>query len=184
MNDESEAREQFERAGLILPKVPASLLNAFHRIADWLYGSRDVDFWDMYSFSRYPMEAILGEAADYVAIGHVGHGINSYAMTYQLVYGPIACFVQSAWGGVYMDSDAVTAITREKLEKCSELVKLAERSVSPRQRLIVMDADFSEIMLCEYLPASFDTIQAKDWIEERRNSCSDPLSTAIRLLSQ
>jgi hypothetical protein len=155
----------------------------FHRIGDWLYGSRAVDFWDMYSFSKYPMEAILGETGDYVAIGHVGHGTNSYAITYQLVYGPIACFVQSAWGGIYMDTEAATARTRRKLEKCSELVKLAERRASRSPRLIVMDADFSEIRLSEFLPSSLDPIKAKEWIEVRRKSCSDPLSAAIRLLS-
>jgi hypothetical protein len=123
---ESEARELFEGAGLVLPTVPGSLRNRFHQIGDWLYGSRDIVFWDMYSFSKYPIEAILGETADYVAIGHVGHGINSYAITYQPVCGPIACFVQSAWGGIYMDREAATARTRGKLERCSELVKVAE----------------------------------------------------------
>ena len=179
-----EARELFERAGLVLPTVPTFLVNAFHRIGDWLYGSRDVDFWKMYSFWEYPLEAMVSEPPrDYVAIGHVGHGINSYAIAYQLVYGQIACFVQSAWGGVYMDSTAATAIARQKLEKCSELAKLAESGSYAGPRLIVMDGDFSGITLCEPLPSRLDAIQAKAWIEDRRESCSDPLSTAIQLLS-
>jgi len=185
---ESEARELFESAGLLLPHVPGPLLPTFHRIDQWLYGSRDIDFWDMYSFWKYPLEALLGDAPEYVAIGHVGHGVNSYAITYQLVCGPVACFVQSAWGGIYMDSKVATAATRDALRKCSQLASLIEDVADSGRRLLVMDGDFNEIRLCEWLPTSWDTSRTKDvmgreWLEQHRESSSEPLSTAIGLLS-
>jgi hypothetical protein len=138
----------------------------------------------MYTFNKYPLEAIRGRAPEYVAIGHVGHGINSYAITYQLVYGPVACFVQSAWGGAYMDRVAATFETREKLDKCSKLVELAERATNSMPRLLVIEAQFTEIQLCEWLPSLWDTYGARRWLDDRRQSCSDPLSRGIGLLSK
>jgi hypothetical protein len=57
----------------------------------------------MYMFGEYIEEAIAGETADYVAISHAGHGINSYGLNYHLVYRQVALFTQDGWGGGYMN---------------------------------------------------------------------------------
>jgi hypothetical protein len=135
----------------------------------------------MYGFKKYPLEAVRGKAPEYVAIGHVGHGINSYAITYHLVYGPVACFVQSGWGGVYMDRDIATTKTKALLKKCSRVAKLAEHS-SLIGRLLVMESEFSEVMLCEWLPPRLGGSASKAWLETHSNLTTDPLVTAVRLL--
>jgi hypothetical protein len=38
---------------------------------------------------------------DHVAFSHAGHAINSYALNYQLVDGPLAVIAQVGWGGGY-----------------------------------------------------------------------------------
>ena len=53
----------------------------------------------MYMFEDYISEALIGTAPDYVAFCHAGHGMNSYAINYHLVDGPLALFVQAPWGG-------------------------------------------------------------------------------------
>jgi hypothetical protein len=179
----AEAKRLFEDAGLLLPPVPSGLRAKFRRLDEWLYGSRAVIPLAMYLFEPYLLEAIHSKVPDYVAIGHLGHGINSYAITYQLVYGSIACFTQTAWGGVYGDPDSETAEARRQLEKCAQLVELAERSTGLDRRLIVVENPYNEVGICEWLPSPLGARAAKTWLDDHRNSCSDPLTSGIRRLS-
>jgi hypothetical protein len=49
----------------------------------------------MYAVGSFVEQALERRCAEYVAVGHAGHGVNSYAMHYFLVYGPLRPFVQA-----------------------------------------------------------------------------------------
>ena len=42
-------------------------------------------------------EAGTEPVADYLLLGHAGHGIQSYAIHYYVVRGPLALFLQIGW---------------------------------------------------------------------------------------
>jgi hypothetical protein len=44
---------------------------------------------EMYMFREYPEEVFVGNVIDYVAVTHSGYGVNSYAVSFHLVYGPL-----------------------------------------------------------------------------------------------
>ncbi len=116
------ARRLFEDAGLIAPPVPVALQLAFAEQERWVFATREMDPGAMYMFDRYVTEAVALPVDDYVAISHSGHGANSYGLNYHLVYGPIAIFAQTSWGGVYMDAEASAADVRRQLTQCAELI--------------------------------------------------------------
>jgi hypothetical protein len=93
----------FESNQLGLPPIPARFRPRLDRIGDWAYATRDISPIDMYLFG-YPQEAKQGWVPDYVAVSHAVHGVNSYAITYQLVSGPLALFAQVGYGGLYGDN--------------------------------------------------------------------------------
>ena len=66
----------------------------------------------MCAVEKFIEEALSNPDREYVAVGHAGHGINSYAMHYFLVYGPVALFAQLPWGGAYMDSTETARVIR------------------------------------------------------------------------
>ncbi len=107
----------FRNAGLPVPPVPASLRDAL-RVRDlWLWSTVEVDRMDMYLFTRYPVELLAPDAPDYIAISHGGHGMSSYSINYQLVLGPLAVFVQVAWGGVYEDQNRQAGLMRDRFAR-------------------------------------------------------------------
>jgi hypothetical protein len=93
----------FADAGLVAPPVPESLRPELRRLGPWNWSTREIDPFAMYMFGKYIEEAIAGRNADYIAVSHSGHGINSYGLNYHLVHGPVALFTQDGWGGGYMD---------------------------------------------------------------------------------
>ncbi|MFD1047412.1 hypothetical protein ACFQ1S_18620, partial [Kibdelosporangium lantanae] len=99
----------FGDAGLHAPPVPEVLRSGVREIRKWAFGTRDVVPNSMYLFKHYILEVLTGPVEDYVAVSHAGHGVNSYAVNYQLVHGPVAVFAQEGWGGIYYDREQATA---------------------------------------------------------------------------
>ena len=59
----------------------------------------------MYMVASLVDEVVKEDLEDYVAVSHAGHGVNSYSINYALVSGSLGLFLQTLWGGVYMDAD-------------------------------------------------------------------------------
>ena len=95
----------FQSAALPEPPIPERLRTDVYRIEEWCWATRPIDAMEMYMFREYPGEVLSGRVADYVAVSHAGHGANSYGISLHLVYGRLAVFVQTLWGGVYTDND-------------------------------------------------------------------------------
>lgn len=64
---------------------------------------------------------------EYILLSHSGHGVNSYAIQYYLVYGPLRMFLFLGWGGAYMDADANASNIRECFSLADEIVPAAKK---------------------------------------------------------
>ncbi|WP_406291340.1 hypothetical protein [Embleya sp. NBC_00896] len=140
MND---MESTFAGAGLAIPPVPDALRNQLAPRDRWLFATRGMRAFDMYMFERYPIEAVAEAVPDYFAVSHAGHGVNSYALNYHLVYGPLALFVQLPWGGVYMDGRRCAVDIGRAFTAAAELIRAADAvrdtlDVGSTHRLIVV----------------------------------------------
>jgi hypothetical protein len=110
------AQRTFEKAGLVLPVVPEDLVPRFKLRGDWDWATH-MRISAPYRSSGFHLAALLGllpaefqktfriPESDYLVIGHGGHGVNSYALSYYLVRGPLALFIDAMWGGAYTNNE-------------------------------------------------------------------------------
>ncbi len=77
-------------------------------------------------------------------LSHSGRGVNSYAIHYYLVYGPLHMFLQLGWGGVYMDADEDAAKIRGCFSLADAIVRAATtvRKFGAGDRLTIVASDF------------------------------------------
>jgi hypothetical protein len=139
------AADLFEGAGLLAPPVPEHLAANFVERGRWFFASRKPP-GNMCNVPQFASEVAAEPVSDYVAVAHAGHGINSYAISYALVYGPLAVFTQCGWGGVYMDHGDTAAVS-EMFLLCGALISAVDARAaplrSPPARLIVSDDHFT-----------------------------------------
>lgn len=136
-----EAKRLFLEAGLGFPAIPEGLAARLEQQGPWCFATRQLEV-SAYDFDHYVRESYAASLADHAVLAHAGHGVNSYAIHYYLVHGPLRLFLQLGWGGVYMDPDARAASARECFARADELVRAAGRRIAPGQRLTVAASDF------------------------------------------
>jgi len=143
----------FATAGVPVPPIPAALKPYLERRDEWFWSTRDIDRSDLYDPSLIEREATW-PTPDYVAITHVGHGVNSYFLTYQAVFGPVALFAQTGWGGAYMDSEEQTAELAAQFEAIAKVLDLADTWPEIGRvghRLLVAESADKGIDICTWL---------------------------------
>jgi hypothetical protein len=187
-----EMRRLFGGANLLPPPVPVELRSRVRQLGKWAFGTRVVVPMNMYRFKPYILEVLKGPVEDYVAVSHAGHGVNSYAVNYQLVHGPVAVFAQDGWGGIYHDREQTTADVNELLGRCAALVEAlpaVPADGQPAGRLLVLESPFRNASVCEWLAEPLgDEDAATDWLRRavRQERVSPgPLSAlaqAVRLV--
>ncbi|MEB3355620.1 MAG: hypothetical protein VKK04_02655 [Synechococcales bacterium] len=137
-----KAQALFATEGLPFPHIPAEMHDTFCLLAPWVYSTR-TDIPDPYGIAQFVEEVSTQPVADYVVLGHTGHGINSYAMHYYLVRGSLALFLQIAWGGAYTDNDKAVEKMATAYAQAEQLAAAIEAAkLSPSERLIVVISDF------------------------------------------
>jgi len=151
------ARALFSDAGLAFPVIPGELAAQIKEAepdlparkgipvrveGGWLFSTREL------TMSPYNLEHFVHEGkkapAAYAVLAHSGHGVNSYAIQYYLVHGPLRMFLHLGWGGVYMDADAQASKIRECFSLADQIVPAAASTakVGPGKHLTVVGSDF------------------------------------------
>ena len=109
--------------------------------------------------------------SDSFAVGHVGHGVNSYAIGYQLVMGPFIVALQLAWGRVYVDYEKTTDAVRRSFDAVGSLLSLkAPPDVADGQLMVVL-SDFRQLHTLGWL-SSGQLVDVRPRAEE--HSASTP----------
>jgi hypothetical protein len=133
-------------AGLDMPPIPEDLAGTFVKRSKWCFCSRRLFRRSPYDLFRYVEMWGATKVTDRVLLAHAGHGINSYAMHYYLVRGPLRLFLQVGWGGVYMGERETTEVNRcfglvGSLLSAAD-VAVRSRRLRPADTLCVVASDF------------------------------------------
>src|SRR6266568_8303182 len=122
MADAEKARKLFQEAGLTFPIIPEDLAEQLKEQAKWLFSTREISTWP------YNLQHYVGEAneEDYVILSHSGHGVNSYAIQYYLVYKTLRMFLHLGWGGAYMDAKADATKIYESFALANEIIPMVQ----------------------------------------------------------
>jgi hypothetical protein len=142
MTDIEKARHIFQEAGLAFPTIPREFAAGLKEQGKWLFSTRELKM-SPYNLQHYVHEGD-GGLAEYVVLGHSGHGTNSYAIQYYLVSGPLRMFLHLGWGGVYMDADAAASKIRECFSLADQIVPAATTvgKLAAGERLTIVGSDF------------------------------------------
>ncbi len=168
------ARKTFGQVGLPLPPVPERFEKVLRQIHPWCFGTRKVSGMAMYFFDRYWQEPLTRSTRAYVAFSHAGHGANSYAITYHLVDGPLARFVQDRFGGIYADERrdrrAIKALFRRCAASIAAIDKAKARGLpGPPGRLIVIESPMRGLQAWGWLEHPLQgPEEAKTWVTRHR----------------
>lgn len=130
--------------GIDVPPSPPELRSKLGWIEPHTWATRPIP-WSLYRVEAWAEEAEHGDAPDYLVIGHAGHGVNSYALSYFLVHQNLQLFLQMGLGGVYMDGDHSRRAVRAALRAAEELVQAAENAAprcAGRSPMRVIASDF------------------------------------------
>lgn len=118
----ANAKRLFKRTGLTFPSIPADLAPGFSKRSDWCFSTISLKTSPSL-FEDYLNRGIKKAIRNYVVVAHAGHGINSYALHYYLVWKPLRLFLQVGWGGAYMNNGETT-------RKVNRWFSLAEKIVN------------------------------------------------------
>src|SRR5208337_266479 len=108
MSDIDKAKHLFQKAGLSFPPIPNELASRLKEQGEWVFSTRPIEV-SPYVLRHYVDEAEKTDVEDNALLAHSGHGVNSYAIQYYLVYGPLRMFLHLGWGGVYMNAAGESA---------------------------------------------------------------------------
>ncbi len=123
--DLAKARQLFQDAGLTFPAIPDVLASQIKERGEWYFSSRHGKQTSPYLLDVYVRGVDQNDVEDYVVLSHSGHGVNSYAIQYYVVLGPLRMFLHLGWGGVYMDRDVATLEIRNCFSLADNIVPAA-----------------------------------------------------------
>ena len=185
-----ELTTKFTEAGLPLPPIPAELRARLRTESDWCWSTKPIDGLDMYMFfdldhegRRFLIDVLHDRVEDYAAVSHAGQGINSYAINFHLVHGPLAILMQVGWGGVYMDNEQAAL---ELSGYWSQIAEMLDTPPGPRseaqQRFAVVYSDFRPYWGCGWTTRPMN----KDYDLRTGNDAprQSPFDRAVRLWSR
>src|SRR5262249_13893454 len=137
-----KARHQFQKAGLAFPTIPEELAAGVKEQGKWLFSTREVKMSPCH-LPHYVPEGDGAPRQD-ALLSHDGYGVNSYAIQYSLVAGPLRMFLHLGWGGVYMEADAAASKIRECFSLADEIVPVAMTlgKLGAGERLTIVGSDF------------------------------------------
>ena len=112
-----------DEARLARPPVPALLASEVKALDQNYFGTRDDVPHGLYAD---PSLMLSPDPREYLLLDYRGHGVNSYALSFFLVHGAVAAFLQIGLGGANMDNDRQRHVIGEAFTELSLLVAAAE----------------------------------------------------------
>jgi hypothetical protein len=135
-------RGRFHEEGLPEPPLPDELAASLREYGPWTFGTRPPPT-SLYRLQSYLDEPAQSRADDYLLLGLAGHGLESQALHYYLVRGPLAVFVQSRWGTAYrLRADESEAI-RRRFAGVARLLDATAEPAAGFERIRVVVSDFA-----------------------------------------
>jgi hypothetical protein len=132
-NSLPDLEEKFVAAGLGVPHVPLALRRRLKMRDTWWWATEETPE-PMEDYLLRSVELLKGVVADHVSVSHAGHGVNSYALTWRLAFGPLAMIVQAPWGGGFSDEGRDVGDQAAMFRNASLIVKkLENREESPSE---------------------------------------------------
>lgn len=136
--------QYFGPTRLGLPAVPASLIPELRLVRPGCVATYEADPQELYLF-RHALRRLLDDPTPRVACCHFGHGLNSYAWTYELVIPGLRILAQRLWGGALtteLEQEQQTAAVREIFDNSQMLLKHAEDAAQGHGRDLVLVDSF------------------------------------------
>lgn len=127
------------------PPIPAEFESALVAVTENLYGTR-TDKSGLYAIADFTTEVASQATADYLLFGLGGRGMASNAFHYYLVRGPLALFVQLAYGNVYENKPLSLKRIASAWQQAETLIQaMAEKQThfAPDERLLIMMSSFT-----------------------------------------
>ena len=142
-----QARTLFAAEGLPFPELPPALAGQMQPFGELLFGTRDPETGP-YALEVFRDAVYEQPVTDYALLGFDGHGINSWALHYYLVQGPLELFIQLPWGGAYTDPDEAKQRIGDAFALAATLTAelagaQAARALPGGVRLVVTDSTFA-----------------------------------------
>ena len=143
MTDIEEATKLFQEAGLAFPKIPKELATRLKKRGKWLFSTRKICF-SPYDLDYYVHELDEINVKNYTILAHSGHGVNSYAIQYYLVYNALRILLHLGWGGWYMDAKETTTKIRECFSLADEIIPAVQNTgrLKAGDRITIVGSDF------------------------------------------
>ena len=129
---------------LLLPPIPQSFRSSVEELGSGVFGTAWAKGRSLYNVQAFMNEAMNNANARFFVFGQAGHGINSWAMHYYLVDGPIALFLQLPYGGAYMSREASIGAITGAWGLIKDLIRAAdEAEVATEERLYIVESPLS-----------------------------------------
>ena len=143
MTDVEKARQLFRKSKLAFPTIPDKLAARLKELDKWLFSTRELQM-DPYNLQHYVREVNKTHVEDYAVLSHSGHGVNSYAIQYYVVYGALRMFLHLGWGGVYMDARKARDQIRDCFSLADDIIPAVQTGARLRagDRLTIVGSDF------------------------------------------
>jgi hypothetical protein len=127
-------RKWLDRHQLAHPPIPAALAADIQDLGENFFGTRD----DVFGVYADPTLMLRADGREYLLLEYAGHGVNSYALSYFLVHGGLAAYLQIGLGGSLMDND----LQRRRIaDAFTELAHLVEATAGRSERVTVFAWD-------------------------------------------
>ena len=137
MTKSADLKAWCEEMDIDVPPVPERFGATLRRISPHAFATRELP-WSPYEVARWMSEE---EASEYLLVGHAGHGVNSYAVSYFLVQRHLRLFIQVGLGGVYMDSEKARRAVGQAFGAAAQLIR-ASTNVPEHEPVLVVATEF------------------------------------------
>ena len=144
LNGMDAAKAFFKEERLLMPVIPETLQPDIKELGAGVFGTEWAKGKPLYDIYPFVQETMRDPHAQFLVFGQAGHGVNSWAMHYYLVHGPIALFIQLPYGGVYMSREASVGAITGAWGLLKDLLKAVdEMEVNAEERLYIVESMLS-----------------------------------------